>query len=86
MTSAKLCLEQKQNQLLNLSNKDIFNLLNNFVGKGLQMKNSYVRYRATDFVRKYPTFKENHLDVLKVMLSNDPNTKIVEILNEFLGK
>lgn len=70
---------------IDVSDKTNYDLLNSFVGKGLQMKNSYVRYRATDFIRKYPVFKDNHLEVLKVMATNDPNTKIVEILGEFLN-
>jgi glutaminyl-tRNA synthetase len=69
---------------LDLSDKKIFNLLNEFVGKGLLMKNSYVRYRAVDFIRKYPEFKENYSNLLNEMVLSDPNTKIIEILSDML--
>ncbi len=71
---------------IDVSDKTNYDLLNSLVGKGLLMKNSYVRYRATDFIRKYPMFKDNYLDVLTAMAQNDPNTKIVEILSEFLKR
>ena len=64
--------------------KKLYDLLDAFVTKGLQMKNSYVRYRAVDFIRKYPEFKAHHLPVLQQMQKDDPNTKIVEILTDFL--
>ncbi len=64
--------------------KEFYDVLDAFVAKGLQMKNSYVRYRAVDFIRKYPEFKVQHLPVLQQMQKNDPNTKIVAILEAFL--
>ena len=70
---------------LDLSDKETYNLLNEFVGKGLLMKNSYVRYRAVDFVTKYPEFKNKHIDLLQEMVKTDLNTKIVGLLTEFLA-
>ena len=73
-----------QKVTLDLSDTATFDLLNEFVGRGLKMKNSYVRYRAVDFIRTYPQFKENYVVLLKEMLTSDPNTKIVEILSDIL--
>ncbi|HIP47448.1 MAG TPA: glutamine--tRNA ligase/YqeY domain fusion protein [Lutibacter sp.] len=69
---------------LDISNSEIFKTLNEFVGKGLLMKNSYVRYRAVDFVRKFPSFKNEHIKLLQVMAKEDLNTKIVELLSGIL--
>ena len=49
------------------------------------MKNSYVRYRAVDFIRHYPEFKDKYIDLLQEMAKNDLNTKIVSILTNFLN-
>lgn len=65
---------------VDVANTDSFQLLNEFVGKGLVMKNSYVRYRAVDFVMNYPMFKEKYTDLLQTMATSDPNTMIVELL------
>ncbi len=71
---------------IDTSDKTTFDLLNSFIGKGLQMKNSYVRYRAADAIREYPIFKGNHLDILTIMSKSDPNTKIIAILSAFLSE
>ena len=69
---------------VDFANKDTFDLVNTFVGKALLMKNSYVRYRAVDFIRKFPNFKDAYKDLLKVMAVNDKNTKIIELLQNIL--
>jgi len=67
-----------------VSNSENFTVLNEFVGKGLLMKNSYVRYRAVDFINNYPSFKDKHIKLLQIMAKEDLNTKIVELLSEML--
>jgi len=69
---------------IDLTDPATFSLIDEFLGKGLHMKNSYVRYRAVDFVRKYPEFKEAHLSLLQEMAQSDLNTKIVAILVELV--
>lgn len=73
-----------QKVTLDLSDSEIFDLLNEFVGKGLHMKNSYVRYRAVDFVRNYPKFTKEHLSLLREMVKSDLNTKVIELLAEII--
>jgi hypothetical protein len=48
------------------------------------MKNSYVRFQAVDCIVKYPKFKDNHLDLLKIMAIEDKNTHIVDRLKGFI--
>ena len=55
-----------------------------FLDKAIVMKNSYVRYRAVDFINKYPVFQEANLALLKEMQQTDKNTKIVELINTML--
>jgi len=43
-----------------------------------------VRYRAVDFINKYPVFQEANLALLKEMQQTDKNTKIVELINTML--
>ena len=69
---------------LDISNSEILTVLNGFVGKGLLMKNSYVRYRAVDFINNYPSFKDKHIELLKIMAKKDLNTKIVALLGDML--
>lgn len=71
--------------VLDVSDTAVFKVLNEFLGKGLKMKNSYVRYRAVDFIRHYPEFKDKYIDLLQEMAKNDLNTKIVSILTNFLN-
>ncbi len=54
-----------------------------FVQKGLEMKNSYVRFQATDAVGNY-NLKDNFTEKLKEMATSDKNTHIVERLKEIL--
>ncbi len=54
-----------------------------FIKKALEMKNSYVRFQATDAVGKY-NLKNNFLDVLTEMAKNDKNTHIIARLKEIL--
>ncbi len=54
-----------------------------FVQKGLEMKNSYVRFQATDAVANY-NLKDNFTEKLKEMATSDKNTHIVERLKEIL--
>ena len=60
-----------------------FKNVNLFIGNALQMKNSYVRFQAVDFIGKNLTFKSNHDNLLKVMAVEDKNTHIIERLKEF---
>ena len=69
---------------VDFTDKTNFSTANTFVGKALLLKNSYVRYRAVDFIRTYPVFKENYLDLLQTMAIEDKNTKIIALLKEFL--
>ncbi len=69
---------------VDFTDKTNFSTANTFVGKALLLKNSYVRYRAVDFIRTYPEFKDNYLDLLKTMAIEDKNTKIIALLKEFL--
>ena len=54
-----------------------------FVQKGLDMKNSYVRFQATDAVGNY-NLKDNFTEKLKEMAISDKNTHIIERLKEIL--
>ena len=54
-----------------------------FLDSALQMKNSYVRFQAVDFVGKNTEFKNNHIELLKVMAVEDKNTHIIERLKDF---
>ncbi len=57
--------------------------VNVFIGNALQMKNSYVRFQAVDFVGKNPTYRKEYTDVLALMAREDKNTHIIERLKEF---
>ncbi len=74
-----------QNVAMNFEVKENFELLNQFIGTALQMKNSYVRYQAVDFVGKHIDFKENHLVLLQTMAVEDKNTHIIERLKIILN-
>lgn len=54
-----------------------------FIEKGLQMKNSYVRFQATDAVGNYQ-LKEHYLPLLSEMAKSDKNTHVIERLKEIL--
>ena len=54
-----------------------------FIQKGLDMKNSYVRFQATDAVGKY-NLKNHYLEKLQEMVKSDKNTHVVERLKEIL--
>jgi glutaminyl-tRNA synthetase len=69
---------------VDFNNPIYYDVVDNFVGTALKMKNSYVRYQAVDFIGKYPEFKEKHLDLLKTMLVEDKNTRIIARLKEYL--
>ncbi len=79
-----LMIFNSKNISVDFSDKENFAVGDVFITKALKMKNSYVRYRAVDFVIKHPEFKENHLSVLHTMATEDKNTKIVALLNDFL--
>lgn len=72
--SDKITLVFDENDLKNV---------NVFIGNALQMKNSYVRFQAVDFVGKNIAFKNNYTDLLKVMAVEDKNTHIIKRLKEF---
>jgi len=64
------------------SDKNSNEALHTFIGNALQMKNSYVRYQAVDFIGKNLDFKDSHIEVLKVMAVEDKNTHIIQRLKE----
>jgi len=57
-----------------------------FVGKALQMKNSYVRYQAVDFIHINSDFKNNFSSLLKEMEAEERNSIIAERLKLILSK
>jgi glutaminyl-tRNA synthetase len=69
---------------VDVSDKANFEVINQFVGTALQMKNSYVRFQAVDFIGKYGMFKDVHIDVLNIMAVEDKNTHIIARLKEYL--
>jgi len=81
---AYLMMLNSENIKADFSDKATFELVNNFLGTALKMKNSYVRFQAVDCVGKYQIFKENHLNLLKTMAVEDKNTHVIERLKEFL--
>ena len=81
---AYLMIFNSQEVKINLEVKENFDVLNTFVGTALQMKNSYVRYQAVDFIGKNADFQENHLSKLKVMAIEDKNTHIINRLKSYL--
>ena len=81
---AYLMMLNSTNIKTDFSDKEIFKIADKFIGTALSMKNSYVRFQAVDCVGKYPIFKENHLDLLKVMAVEDKNTHVVARLKEYL--
>jgi hypothetical protein len=48
------------------------------------MKNSYVRYQATNFIGKNLEFKNNHIEILKIMKIEDKNTHVIEKIKTYL--
>ena len=81
---AYLMIFNSQKLLLNFSKKENFEIADKFVGNALQMKNSYVRFQAVDFIGKYADFKENHISLLTIMATEDKNTRIIERLQMYL--
>jgi len=81
---AYLFMLNSKNIALDFTNTTNFDLANTFLSKAILMKNSYVRYRAVDFINKYPVFQEKYIDLLKTMVVEDKNTKIVELINTML--
>ena len=77
---ANLMLLNSMKITLNDSDKD---KIIPFIEKGLQMKNSYVRFQATDAVGKY-NIKEHYLPLLTEMAKIDKNTHVIERLKEIL--
>ncbi len=79
---AYLMIYNSENVLVHLD-KDYSESVNVFVGNALQMKNSYVRFQAVDFIGKNLDFKDSHKEILKVMAVEDKNTHIIERLKQF---
>ena len=79
-----LMIFNSQNVKIDFNDKTIFDLVNKFIGEGLNKKNSYVRFQAVDCIGKYPEFVNAHLDLLKVLAVEDKNTHIVERLKEII--
>jgi len=82
---AYLMIFNSQKLQVDFSKKESFDIANKFIKSALQMKNSYVRFQAVDFIGKYINFKDNHIDLLKVMAIEDKNTHIIERLKTILN-
>ena len=82
---AYLMIFNSQKLQADFSKKENFDLVNTFIGSALLMKNSYVRYQAVDFVGKNINFKNNHIDLLNLMATEDKNTHIIERLKTILN-
>jgi len=82
---AYLMIFNSQNLQVDLSKKENFEVVNKFIESALQMKNSYVRFQAVDFIGKYIDFKDSHIDLLNVMATEDKNTHIIERLKTILN-
>ncbi len=81
---AYLMIFNSQNLQVDLSKKENFELVNNLIGSALKMKNSYVRFQAVNFIGKNTGFKDNHIDLLTIMATEDKNTRIIERLKTIL--
>ena len=81
---AYLFMLNSKNIALDFDNQANFDNANAFLTKAIVMKNSYVRYRAVDFIKNYPAFKANYTALLNTMVKEDKNTKIVALLEEML--
>jgi len=81
---AYLMILNSQNVQVDFSKNENFETVNKFIGTALEMKNSYVRFQAVDFIGKHLDFKENYLDLLKTMATEDKNTHIIERLKNYL--
>ena len=81
---AYLFMLNSKNIALDFDNKTNFDSANAFLAKAIVMKNSYVRYRAVDFIKNYPIFQANYSELLNTMVKEDKNTKIVELLKGIL--
>lgn len=79
---AYLMIFNAKNVLVRLDKKYTENV-NVFISNALQMKNSYVRFQAVDFIGKNLDFKDAHKEILKNMATEDKNTRIIERLKEF---
>jgi len=77
-----LMILNSENVQIDFSDKATFELIDTFVGEGLKKKNSYVRFQAVDCIGKYQSFKENHVDLLRVMAVEDKNTHIIDKLKD----
>ena len=77
-----LMILNSENVQIDFSDKATFELIDAFVGEGLKKKNSYVRFQAVDCIGKYQSFKENHVDLLRVMAVEDKNTHIIDKLKD----
>ncbi len=69
---------------LDFKNGENFKTIDKLISKGLEMKNSYVRFQAVDCVVRNTQFIEKHLDILKIMAVEDRNTHIVERLKSII--
>ena len=81
---ACLMIFNSENVQVDFSETTHFDSVNKFIEKALQMKNSYVRFQAVDFIGKYILFKEKHLHLLQKMATEDKNTHIIERLKTIL--
>ncbi len=80
-----LMIFNSQNLQVDFSKKENFELVNNLIGSALKMKNSYVRFQAVNFIGKNANFKDNHIDLLTIMATEDKNTRIIEKLKTILN-
>ena len=79
-----LMIFNSENVTVDFENKTNFDLMNALVGKALEMKNSYVRFQAVDFIGKNLKFKDSFIDILKTMSVEDKNTHVVARLKDYL--
>ncbi|WP_117879495.1 glutamine--tRNA ligase/YqeY domain fusion protein [Aureibaculum luteum] len=79
-----LVVFNNSNALENLV-KDYSNIVTEFISSALQMKNSYVRYQAVDFIYINNSLKDNFITILKGMEAEERNSMIADRLKLILN-
>jgi len=79
-----LMILNSENVKIDLSNDSNYKAINTLIGKGIEMKNSYVRFQAIDSIARNLQFKDIYINLLKTMAVEDKNTHIVERLKDVL--
>ncbi|MBJ2174942.1 glutamine--tRNA ligase/YqeY domain fusion protein [Aureibaculum sp. A20] len=65
--------------------KEHANLVTEFISAALQMKNSYVRYQAVEFIYINSSVKDDYITILKDMVAEERNSMIAERLELILN-